>query len=164
MLHHGAVAIPRRAIVEAVNDTGRPQWERVLLVLATLLGVVAMHATIAPMHDQAGPMPGSATFAGNSVAHDLVALIPVGGSSNAEVTTSSSMPGDGPMSMPHLLMHLCLAIMTMVILLGLLTMVLTTLLRCPRSPARLAYPASSRPLRPPHRHAVRLAQLCVLRN
>lgn len=148
-----------------MNDRGSWRWERVLLVLATLLGVVAMHATIAPMHDQAGPMATVATAAGSgAAARDVVGLPLIGGHEGPAATASSSMPGDGPMSMPHSLMHLCLAIMTMGILLGLLIIVLVTLLRHTRSPAPPTAPVSSRPSRPPARHAVRLAQLCVLRN
>ena len=149
-------------MLDVVDVRGSRRWERVLLVLATLLGVVAMHATIAPMHDQAGRM---ATVSGSgAIAHDVVDLSPIGGHEGPAATASPGMPGDGPMSMPHSLMHLCLAIMTMGILLGLLIIVRVMPFRRTRSHAPPAAPVSSHPSRPPARHAVRLAQLCVLRN
>jgi hypothetical protein len=138
--------------VEAVDLTGRWRWERVLLVLAALFGVVAMHSTVGPMHEPA--MPPSATAASMSSAEYTVAAI----------ATSSDMPVHEPTSMPHALMHLCLAILAAGIALGLLAVAIMILLGHELAPPRTHTRVATRPSRPPRRNALRLAQLCVLRN
>ncbi|MBN9098023.1 MULTISPECIES: hypothetical protein [unclassified Pseudonocardia] len=147
-----------------MGDMRQRQWERVLLVLATLFGVVAMHATVAPVHDQAGPMTGASVGVAAPVIHDPAAVHPVDHVGDAPEIVSSGKPSDAPMPMPHSLMHLCLAIMTMAILLGLLVIVRMMLWRHDPAPHPPAMPVSAHPSRPPPSHAVRLAQLCVLRN
>jgi hypothetical protein len=70
-----------------------------------------------------------------------------------------------PMPTSHELLHLCLAVLAAAIALGLAAVVVTILTRrdnhtaapCPREVVPV-------PPRPPPRTAVRLAQLCVLRN
>jgi Family of unknown function (DUF6153) len=139
-----------------MDATNRWRWERILLVLAALFGVVAMHATVGPMHERAMP---SAPAAAHS---DMELFAPAAMAS--AVTASSGIPGDGPMSMPHALMHLCLAILSAGIVLGLLALAIAILLGRELTPPRTPVPVATRPSRPPRRSALRLAQLCVLRN
>jgi hypothetical protein len=155
--------------VKVVHDTGRWRWERVLLVLAALFGVVAMHSTVGSMDGPAMPVPA----AGASVEGRLVA--PIGMSSAGAsmslgdhavsvLAASSDTPGHGPMSMPHALMHLCLAILSAGIVLGLLAVAIMILLGREFTPSSAPVPVATCPSRPPRRSALRLAQLCVLRN
>ncbi len=152
-----------------MGDAGSWRWGRVLLLLAALFGIVAMHSTVGPMHEPA--MPASAGVA--SIEVQLGARITASSVVHAlwlvehavpAVAASSDMPGHGPMSMPHALMHLCLAILSAGIVLGLLAVALVILLRPELAPSPAALPVATRPSRPPRRSALRLAELCVLRN
>jgi hypothetical protein len=142
-------------MVEVMDAANRRRWERALLVVAALFGVVAMHATIGPMQDHAAPAP---------VAHSIMAPLSDMGSDQGAAAASSGGSDHGPTSLPHALMHLCLAIVTAGIVLGLLYLALLLLLRyeaaglSPRAPVATVWPL------PPRRTATRLAQLCVLRN
>jgi hypothetical protein len=112
-----------------------------------ILGVVTMHASMTP-----GPQD-TATPAMTATA---MASLP-------------EMPGvehsPDPMPASHELLHLCLAVLAAAIALGLTAVAVTILTRrdhytaapCPREVVLV-------PPRPPPRTAVRLAQLCVLRN
>ena len=148
-----------------MDGTAGRRWERALLVLAALFGVVAMHATIAPMHTQPMPAPAVAASASSgSIGHDVMEFLSFGSHEDAAVAPTSGMPADDPMSVPHALMHLCLAVMTAGIVLGLLAAVIAVLLGGLGTTPLPVAPVASRPSRPPIRTAVRLAQLCVLRN
>jgi hypothetical protein len=155
--------------VKAVDDTGRWRWERVLLVLAALFGVVAMHATVGPMPEPAMPTAGAAASVDEHLVAPVALSTAVALPSFVEhavpaMAASSEMPVHGPMSMPHALMHLCLAILSAAIVLGLLAVAVAILLGHQLSPSRTPTPVATRPSRPPRRSALRLAQLCVLRN
>jgi hypothetical protein len=152
--------------VQAVDDTGRWRWERALLVLAALFGVVAMHSTVGAISESATPMPAAvAPVDAHLVAPDaLSSAVAFVEHAVPAMAASSEMPGHGPMSMPHTLMHLCLAILAAAIVLGLLAVAVAVLLGQQVSPPRTPTPVATRPSRPPRRSALRLAQLCVLRN
>lgn len=124
------------------------RWERLLLVAALVVGVLAMHAT----PDLCGSTPGPATVATGSA--DVAA-----GHAHAAVAGDDS---DGECGTHHVL-SVCLAI--------LLAALLISIARRFRGPAPVP---SDRPRkvisgpfhaeRAPPRTAVRLAQLCVSRR
>lgn len=152
-----------------MHDTGRWRWERVLLVLAALFGVVAMHATVGPAPEPATPTAAAVASVGEHLVAPAASSSAVALSSFVDyaapaIAASSEMPGHDPMSMPHALMHLCLAILSAGIVLGLLAVAVAILLGRELAPSRTPVRLASRPSRPPRRSALRLAQLCVLRN
>lgn len=157
--------IPRRATLEIMDGRRRWRWERLLLLLATVLGVVAMHATVASSDDQAGPMAGvanvsAASPAGQLTGRDPMTTLPA----DAAGSSVSAMPSEMPMPVAHKLLHLCLAITALGLLIGLLVAVAVAPARPTRALVRSAGRVAARPSRPPVPHAVRLAQLCVMRN
>lgn len=133
--------------VDVVNVAGRWRWERVLLLIAVLLGVVTMHATVAP-----GPQDTTTP----AMTHPAMAAVPE--------TPGVEHPPD-PMPASHELLHLCLAVLAAAIALGLAAVAVTILTRRDH---HMADPWPREvvlvPPRPPPRTAIRLAQLCVLRN
>lgn len=152
----------------AVDAGGRRRWERALVVLALLLGVAAMHAVVAPsMNDHTAASAAPAEHAGVAMSPDAM----VGGSGADAARNEPATPASGepavpaaPMPMVHDLMHLCLAVLAAVAL-GVALIVFTiargreTNTAAPRRTRSVTVAA-----RPPPRTAVRLAQLCVLRN
>lgn len=130
-----------------------------------MFGVVAMHATIAPAHDLPMAAPLVVASADNgSIGHDVMAVLAIGTHGDAAAASSSGTPGHDPMSMPHALMHLCLAVMAASIVLGLMAAVIMVFFGGTGTPPLPVAPVVVRPSRPPVRTAVRLAELCVLRN
>ena len=152
--------------MQAVDDTGRWRWERVLLVLAALFGVGAMHSTVGSVHEPAMSQPAAvASVDGQPISmSSAVASLSLVEHTVPAMAASSDMPGHGPMSMPHALMHLCLAFLSAGIVLGLLAVAVAVLLGHGLTPSPTPVPVATRPSRPPRRSALRLAQLCVLRN
>jgi hypothetical protein len=157
----------------------------VLLLLAVVLGVVVMHSPVAGPATPAAtdPMPaGPMSLEPMAVTPSAVAPMPLGhGPPGAVLTpgtglasavdahlpsTQDGSAGDHD-SMPagalHELMHLCLAVLAGLVVLGLVVLVFL-LRRAARSAAALLPAPVVVPPRPPPRTAVRLAQLCVLRN
>lgn len=146
------------------------------MVLALLLGVVAMHAMVAPMTDDRAASISPADHTGPAFVS--VAPLPmisqgamVGGSSAGvarpeSATLSSGGPSDpaAPMPMAHDIMHLCLAVLAAVVALGVAMIVLIVGARERSSAAPRRTRSVTFAARPPPRTAVRLAQLCVLRN
>lgn len=158
-------------MVVVMDGPGRVRWERMLLVLAALVGIVAMHSMVGPSHDEAMPAPSGLSLVASPVepgghAHSAIAG-PTVGVHVATVMTTAASSGDGPMSpmsMPHALMHLCLAVVATGIVLGLLAVVLVAVMPDQRSRLNRAPRTGVRPARPPLPTGARLAQLCVLRN
>lgn len=137
-----------------------------LLLAVLLLGVVAMHAGVAPAGAGHGPTDhGAGTDrAGTGMAvtveagHAGEASAPV---EPADATAASTTPM--PMPALHELLHLCLAVLVAMILLGLALVAFLGFARGVAVRARVPEVVIVRPRSPP-RTAVRLAQLCVLRN
>jgi ABC-type Fe3+ transport system permease subunit len=124
------------------------QWARVFLLVAVLLGVLAMHATVAPVGE--GPCAARTVHAHGGEP----TTAPVGHSEHNDCDRSSGA---------HHLLHLCLAVMAAVLLLGLAFAVAISIRRHDsggQTPIQVVRTLA----RPPPRTAVRLAQLCVLRN
>ena len=146
-----------------------------LLLLTVVLGVVLMHSpvagpaapaatdpmspgpmAVAPMPLDQGP-PGVVLTTGTGLASVVDAHLT--GTQGGSVGGHDSMPAGAL----HELMHLCLAVLVVLVVLGLVG--LAFLLRRPTRSAAALLPAPVVvPPRPPPRTAVRLAQLCVLRN
>ena len=158
--------------MEVMDGESRVRWERVLLVVAALVGLVAMHSIIGPSHDSAMQAPPSLSLMASPVATDVhsgseIVPSPPGGHVGTAMTHPDGSDGGpmSPMSMPHALMHLCLAVMAAGIVLGLLA-VAGFVAVTPHQRTRVGRVARNgvRPARPPLPTATRLAQLCVLRN
>ncbi|WP_246393315.1 hypothetical protein [Pseudonocardia pini] len=163
----------------------RREWCRLLLMLSLIVGVVTMHSTVAchaagdatvgsHVSQASAPTAGGPQYAATVEAMPSDMSHPVGIESvglavsaalSVEIVSAvehRSSPHE-PMSALHDLLHLCLAVLTG--LLVLVAAVLLALLLMRR--LRPSAPASARPvsgLRSPPPTSVRLAQLCVLRN
>ncbi|GAY10979.1 hypothetical protein TOK_5464 [Pseudonocardia sp. N23] len=135
-------------------------------MLALLLGVAAMHSLAVPIGADHAMPPATATTSphpdGGSIPGPLVtgsrAAGPAAGTAAVEIATAQ------PATAVEQIMHLCLAMLTALIILGLwaVTYLLATGYATARGPRPLAM-VVTRPRAPPPT-AVRLAQLCVLRN
>lgn len=150
-----------------MDGPSRTRCGRLLLVLAAIFGVVAMHSLVGAVHDGSMPAPQTMSVA-VTPAHADTAIAAPSPDGHAMATTDSSgvapMSPTSPMPMPHAVMHLCLAILAAAVLLGLLGLVLALVIPVGRSLLPRARRPGVRPARPPLPTAVRLAQLCVLRN
>lgn len=152
--------------MKGMNAASEWRWERVLLLFAVLFAVVAMHAAVAPIAP-VGAMPGMSSGTELSVAapgsHTMApaTMEPVI-ATDAGQMGAGHMPG--PMPMVHQMLHLCLAVLAAVIQLGLALGALLIMARRLRTPSGRSPRAIIVAPRPPPRSAVRLAQLCVLRN
>jgi hypothetical protein len=161
---------------------------RLVLLIAVLLGVVTMHAlavdtaattaiaaTVTPPHD---PKPGHTDAAGTSGPAIDTASAPMTAPTTAGAATvmaasqaPQAMAAD-PMPMPpmppvpgHDLMHLCLAVLAALVVLLARLVLLARERHTATTAAVVAHrPVHSTPRRPPPGHAVRQAELCVLRN
>ncbi|MFC4942051.1 DUF6153 family protein [Pseudonocardia sp. GCM10023141] len=146
-----------------MGRAGSWRWERVLVVLALLLGVVAMHSLAMPMADEhAMPMASAA------MTQDLHGHVMAGPVAPVDAV-SAGMPDamhPGPAQSPdaHTMMHLCLAVLGALLLLTVwvMTFVIRTRSVADAVPIRVRI-AALWP-RPPPPTSVRLAQLCVLRT
>jgi hypothetical protein len=136
----------------------------VFIVLALLVGVVAMHALVMPMgEDHAMP----ATAAPAAVSARLPAVGPAAVAEAMDVHAdmpAHSSPVPSPERGWQELMHLCLAVLAAAVALGLWAITYLIRTRTTSSPAALRMQVVTLWPRPPPRTAVRLAQLCVLRN
>jgi hypothetical protein len=137
------------------------RWERALVVLALLAGVVAMHSLAMPMAhtvDHAGSVTTAATAPGHQPSGH-----PMAGGMTTTVATAMSAP-QAPGLGGHTMLHVCLAVLTALLLLALQAAahLRRTGITVDRAPARAPH-ATPWP-RPPPPTSVRLAQLCVLRN
>lgn len=130
-----------------MRATGLLPWERLLLVAALVVGVLAMHAT--PVLCPGDPAGSTAPAA---VTHDHAATVPV-----AEQDRGADCGA-------HHALAACLAILGG----GILMVALRLLLRqvsLAAAPGRRAVSAvASSDARPPPRTSLRLAQLCVSRR
>lgn len=164
--HTGVLRYPDRMI------GGRRQM---LLVLTLIVGVLCMHALVLIGTSPAG--------GGHSVGHGPVAAsspiqaMPV----HASAGTGDAVPasplvaegsdhadhgarhGSTPSAMHHVL-HLCLAILAALVVVGAAALVLWRTLRPDRTSVPIGALVRRAPDRPPPPTSVRLAQLCVLRN
>lgn len=140
------------------------RWQRLLLCLAVLAGLSAMHSVVWTCPDEhpqraihatlvdAGSPPDART---PEVMTDLVGGL-------AAMRVNPPTPDSG--SILSCLLHLCLAVLTALILLGLPTLVGVLMSRRARHGRQVRGDVICVLPRPPPRMAVRLAQLCVLRN
>lgn len=141
---------------------------RMLLVLTLVLGVLGMHALVLVGSSIAatGSHPsGPALVVATSNAVQLMTGHDVAGSAATEAGHSDRSGGHGSTpSLLHHAMHLCLAILAALLVVGAVALVLWRTL----SPDRGDVPVGARVRRPPRRltppTSVRLAQLGVLRN
>lgn len=135
-----------------VDGAGRGQWGRMLLLVAVLFGVVAMHSLVVPAASAAG-MPGM----GEGSAASVMAAEP-------PVATAQHSPAPAPDQHAGML-HMCLAVMAGMLALGVL-LVVALLARqlIGTAPVRAPTRVVAVQPRPPPPMAVRLAQLCVMRN
>ena len=129
-------------------------WQRVLLVLGLIVGVVTMHAV-------AGCAQG---HSGAAAAHSV--LDGASGQIAAEMPAESSRPAPMPAPMPALqdLLDLCLAVLAGAIALGVARLLAVLAHRHVEETRPTASHAPRDVARPPPPTSVRLAQLCVLRN
>lgn len=151
-------------------------------MLAVVAGLIGMHHLLAPGPVPARPSAQSVTGPGPLVGPGLVTVsLPI----ETQSDPAGSMTMSGPSDRVHsdrvhggvgtamdpaanaamdMLMHACLAVLVALIVLGLLAAVAEALDRR-REPGRgVTVGTAIRWARPPPRTAVRLAQLCVLRN
>jgi hypothetical protein len=147
-------------MVWSVNPAGRWRWERLLLLVPLMLGVLTMHALVADAGTRCADSPTMA---------ETMAVGSHVGPADSHAGRTGSRAGHtgcdyGSMPASHDLLHLCLAVLAVAVVLGLGDAAAALVRRGHRS-------ASGRPAgvvtvqpRPPPRTAVRLAQLCVLRN
>lgn len=141
-------------MVRSVDPAGRRQWERLLLLVAVMLGVVTMHALVTGAGTHCADLP--------TMAQTMTAD-PHAGPAGLHAGPAGCEHGSTPAS--HDLLHLCLAVLAAAVVLAFVAVAYAALAR------RGDRPASGRPTgvvivqpRAPPRTAVRLAQLCVLRN
>jgi hypothetical protein len=139
-----------------VERGGRRRWERLLLLFAAVVGVALMHSFAAPM-----PVGGA-----TATSEPMVAQLTVDASTGAPIIHSHGDLGDEhvPMPMSHDLGHLCVAILGAAVLLALAVAVTFLARRGSDSLPRLVVGTRPEWARPPPPTAVRLAQLCVMRN
>jgi hypothetical protein len=158
-------ATPEVAAILAIVHTGGRGTARWLLILTVAAGLIGMHHLVAHTPDLHGPgMSSPATAAADQAIGpptSMDAATPaVAPASGMETVAAAPEPGTAAMDM---LMHLCLAVLAGLLVLGPLLVAFATLFRrfraanVPRAVV-IAWP------RAPPRTAVRLAQLCVLRN
>jgi transposase-like protein len=138
---------PVLVMVGVVDAAGRWRWERLLLLVAVMLGVVTMHSlAVAPGTHCPNPP----------------AIAVTGGVTMSAGPHAASADGchHGPGSCD--LLHLCLGVVAAAVVLALAAVAVAALIRRTiAGPRRLGVVVQPRP---PPRTAVRLALLCVLRN
>ena len=141
-----------------MKRSGRRRWERLFLLFAAVVGVALMHSFAAPM-----PVGGETT-----TSEPMTAQMTVDAGTGGPVMHGHGDAGDEqapmPMPMSHELGHLCLAVLSAALLLALAVAVALLARRVPDGLRRPDVRAGSGWPRPPPRTAVRLAQLCVMRN
>lgn len=140
------------------------QWQRMLLMLTLIFGVVAMHGLVSASHGSDATEHSAGHAVGPRPAMSLPMVVPdddVMSAVSAVAHASDQQPS--PPAMLHDLLHLCLAVLAGIAAAVLVTLSLGRAAR-PDSPPALSWWSAGAPSRPPPRTAVRLAQLCVLRN
>jgi hypothetical protein len=147
---------PGRRYGSRVEPSGRRRWERLLLLFAAVVGVALMHSLAAPM-----PVGGEM-----ATSERMAAQMTADATTDGTIIHSHGDPGDEhvPTPMSHQLGHLCVAILGAALLLALAVAVAWLTRRGSDSPRRSDVGTSPEWPRPPPRTAVRLAQLCVMRN
>ncbi|MFP5070857.1 DUF6153 family protein [Pseudonocardia nantongensis] len=162
---HGLQEPPRHAGTVADMGNRRHGLRLVLLVLPVLLGLVGMHALVAP-----------AAFPATDTGHQVAVDASVAGHTDlrADASTPPSAPvsaaaTDDPMPADHgehdaHLLHLCLAVLAAVGLALLAAWVFLGRLTLPVSVTPARQLARSMPAQRPPPVPRRLAQLCVMRT
>ena len=148
---------PGRRYGSRVEPSGRRRWERLLLLFAAVVGVALMHSLAAPM-----PVGGEM-----ATSEPMAAQMTADATTDGTIIDSHGDPaghGHVPTPMSHQLGHLCVAILGAALLLALAVAVAWLTRRGSDSPRRSDVGTSPEWPRPPPRTAVRLAQLCVMRN
>ena len=139
------------------------RWQRGLLLLAVVLGVVSMHSTVVS-HLGGGPHPALARMSSPAMSAEPMSVAPAEAPPSA-ATASPAHAGDGhPGSGLHDLLHLCLAVLTGLIVAVALTLFAIVAARAARSAPTEVGRSATGPRAPPPPTSVRLARLCVLRN
>jgi hypothetical protein len=152
----------------------RAGWHRLLLMLSLVLGVVIMHSTVAgrsaalPVVSSAAttePGAGDPTGHSSPAVHSLLGGPREGALDAAAMVAPTSRHGSShdPMSALHDLLHLCLAVLTALVVLTAVVRALGAVRRLRPTPTNSAGRPAVGPRAPPST-SVRLAQLCVLRN
>ena len=133
-------------------------------MLALIAGVVAMHSLVA-CHPVAfgvqANVPAVATDHG--AGHAPMPSAGDHGTALPAPAAGSASGGHDPMSALHHMLHLCLAVVTALLLAAVVLLAVLSL-RGDRAGAASAGPRGTGPRAPPPPTSVRLAQLCVLRN
>lgn len=140
-----------------MSTIGRWRWERLLLLVALVLGVLAMHAV---------PALRGADPAGDSMSMSAPSGTALADAVPGSAQPAGDQPGHGLGSDMHHVLAACLAILGAGVLLVAAVAVFLALRRQADGTARVRVVATVVAVapRPPPAHAVRLAQLCVLRN
>jgi hypothetical protein len=145
-----------------MERAGSWRWERVLVVLALLVGVVAMHSLPMPMPAHAGPGAAAATtddLHGHAPAEMVAPVDPTSAGMSSEMRPGPAQPPD-----VHTMMHLCLAVLGALLLLVLRAVTFVVGTRSDADVVAIRVRIAALRPRPPPPTSVRLAQLCVLRN
>lgn len=145
---------------------GGGPWQRVLLMVALVLGVVAMHTMVlAPGggHDSAAGGSGHVAAAMSSGPPQAVMDASFPAVHDQAHQDSATHHGPGSPAAIHDLLHLCLAVLAALAVMAALAVVWLTAAAATRPHLEPGSGATA-PARPPPRSAVRLALLCVLRN
>lgn len=146
-----------------VERSGR-RWERLLLLFAAVVGVALMHSFVAPM--PVGGETGASEPMTTTMTAPMATPMTVDPATGGPIIHSHGDFGDEhvPMPMSHGLGHLCVAILGAALLLAMAVAVALQTRRGSDSLRRPDVGAGPDWPRPPPRTAVRLAQLCVMRN
>jgi hypothetical protein len=147
-----------------MERAGSWRWERVLVVLALLVGVVAMHSLPMPTPAHAGPGAAAATTDdlhghGHAPAEMVAPVDPTSAGMSSEMRPGPAQPPD-----VHTMMHLCLAVLGALLLLVLRAVTFVVGTRSDADVVAIRVRIAALRPRPPPPTSVRLAQLCVLRN
>jgi hypothetical protein len=152
-----------------VDGDGRG-WQRALLVVAVMLGVAAMHTTVAPAG--ADPCAGSGALRAGTHAgvhpHGSAGVHPHGSAGvHPHGSAGVHLPGSGDCHPLHQLLHLCLAVLAAgALLLGLNRVTWSSAEAGRRAGAGAGGTAPAHPRAPPTvpDNGERLARLCVSRT
>lgn len=145
---------------------------RMLLVLALIVGVLGMHALVvlpsAAGHRMPSPVVTAPAVADNGAVHIATAVhdgTAPAAAAGVQLVSDHPGPGGGHGSSPsHHVLHLCLAILAALVVLGMAALALWPLQRPDRHEVAIGALTGRAPRRRPPPTSVRLAQLCVLRN
>lgn len=135
-----------------------------LLALTLIVGVLCMHALVLI---DAAPAAGEQVQPPVAAAHAVPAHAPAGPHTTAvtaAVMHGPDVAGHGSMPSSHQVMHLCMAILAAMVVLGAVVLALWRTVRADCQGLSTAALVRRAPLRRPPPTSVRLAQLSVLRT